>query len=372
VTTADLVVLGGGVAGYTTALACAERGLSSIILDTPRAGAASRAAAGMLAPSVEELPPEMLGHAIAARDAYPAYLATLRERTGIDVPLDRSGILQLLAEGDLDVARASAHAGAELLMGGALADLEPAFAGQPGALLHANDGAVDNVVLMDALERAASQTPAIQRIGAEVLSIDVEQRSALTRTRGRFSAAHLVLATGAWAGSMPGLPRSVPVRPVRGQLLRVGGGARVHHVTYGAGGYLVPRGDSLLVGATSEEAGFESETSLAGLAALRQIASRAIPALAGAPVVDHWAGLRPMSLDTYPILGTDPLAPALIYACGYSRNGILFAPWAAAQLAALMAGEPAPALAPFAITRPALAAGATPRQLTPRSGPVSA
>lgn len=222
-TTADLVILGGGVAGHTTALACAERGLSSIIIDTPRPGSASRAAAGMLAPSVEELPAEMLGHAIAARDIYPSFLAALRDRTGIDVPLDRSGILQLLSEGELEAARSAGHPKAELVERDALADLEPAFAGQAAALLHADDGAVDNVVLMDALERAASQTPAIQRVLAEVLSIDVEHRSALTRTRGRFSAGHLVLATGAWAGTMPGLPRSVPVRPVRGELLRMGG-----------------------------------------------------------------------------------------------------------------------------------------------------
>jgi glycine oxidase len=369
-TTADLVILGGGIAGHTMALACADRGLSSIILDTPRPGAASRAAAGMLAPSVEELPSEMLVHAIAARDVYPSYLAELRERTGIDVPLDRSGILQLLSAAELETALSSAT-GAELLDARALEDLEPAFVGQPGAYLHANDGAVDNLMLMDALEHAAGHSTLIQRVSAEVLSLDVEQRSALTRTRGRFSAAHLVLATGAWAGAMPGLPRTVPVRPVRGQLLRVGGGARVHHVTYGAGGYLVPRGDSLLVGATSEEAGFESETSLAGLATLRHIATRAIPALAGASVVDHWAGLRPMSLDTHPILGAEPTAPALIYACGYSRNGILFAPWAAAQLAALVAGESTPALAPFAVTRPALAASLASRPLTPRSGPLT-
>jgi glycine oxidase len=147
------------------------------------------------------------------------------------------------------------------------------------------------------------------------------------------------------------------VRPVRGQLLRLRS-APVRHVTYGAGGYLVPRGDTLLVGATSEEAGFESETSLAGLAALRSIASRVVPALSGSPVVDHWAGLRPMSLDTHPILGTDPQSPALVYACGYSRNGILFAPWAAFELASLLAGAEAPALAPFSVSRSAL----TPRR----------
>ncbi|MEO6525709.1 MAG: FAD-dependent oxidoreductase [Gemmatimonadaceae bacterium] len=352
-TTADLLILGGGIAGYTVALAAAERGLSSIILDVPRPGAASRAAAGMLAPSLEELPPGMLPHAIAARDFYPKYLSALGERTGLDVPLDRSGILRLLSAGELD-APTAAHSGAERLDTSALAGLEPSFAGHPGAVLHPHDGAVDNVALMESLEHAIGQTPAIQRVGAEILSIDVQQRSALTRTRGRYFGSSLVLATGAWAAKMPGLPRPVPVRPVRGQLLRLGGGSRVRHVTYVAGGYLVPRGDSVLVGATSEEAGFENETSLAGLATLRHIAVRAIPSLAGALVVDHWAGLRPMSSDSHPILGADPVWPALIYACGYSRNGILFAPWAAAQLAALASGEAAPALDAFAITRPGL------------------
>ena len=354
-TTADLLVLGGGIAGLTVALEAARRELTVVVLDVPRPGAASRAAAGMLAPSVEELPVEMLGAAIAARDHYPSYLAMLRERTGIDVPLDREGILQLVAEVEAESVRRRAPAGTEWLDASALREREPAFAGHHGALLHAFDGAVDNLILMDALERAIDVTPAIRRVGADVLSIDADQPSALTRTRGRFSASRLVLASGAWAGSLAGLPRRVPVRPVRGQLLRLAQ-SPVRHVTYGAGGYLVPRGETILIGATSEEAGFENETSLGGLSALRSIAARAIPALASALVVDHWAGLRPMSLDTHPILGADPDSPALVYACGYSRNGILFAPWAASQLASVLVGEPAPALAPFHVTRPSLKA----------------
>ena len=65
-----------------------------------------------------------------------------------------------------------------------------------------------------------------------------------------------------------------------------------------------------------------------------------------------------MSLDTHPILGADPESPALVYACGYSRNGILFAPWAAAQLGNLLVGDPAPDIAPFAVDRPGLTATA--------------
>jgi glycine oxidase len=352
-TTADVLVLGGGIAGLTVALEAARRDLSVILLDSPRPGAASRAAAGMLAPSLEDLPAAMLGAAIASRDHYPSYLSALRDQTGIDVPLDRGGILQLASESDAESLRRRASSGAEWLDSAALSAHEPAFALHYGALLHPLDGAVDNVLLMDALERAVGTTAGIRRVAADVLSIDADQPSALTPTRGRFFATRLVLCTGAWAGSLPGLPRRMPVRPVRGQLLRLAQ-SPIGHVTYGGGGYLVPRGDTLLIGATSEEAGFENETSLGGLSALRSIATRAIPALANALVVDHWAGLRPMSLDTHPILGADPESPALVYACGYSRNGILFAPWAAAQLAAVLVGEPAPELAPFQVDRPAL------------------
>jgi glycine/D-amino acid oxidase-like deaminating enzyme len=356
--TAELLVLGGGIAGLTVALEAARHDLSVIILDAPRPGAASRAAAGMLAPSVEELPAEMLGAAVAARDHYPTYLAMLRERTGIDVPLDRDGILQLVTEGEADATRRRPPAGAEWLDAAVLREREPAFGAHPGALLHPFDGAVDNLILMDALERAIDLTPAIKRISADVLSIDSDEPSALTRTRGRISATRLVLASGAWAGTLAGLPRRVPVRPVRGQLLRLAQ-PPVRWVTYGAGGYLVPRGETTLIGATSEEAGFENETSLGGLATLRSIAARASPSLATALVVDHWAGLRPMSLDGHPILGADPDSPALVYACGYSRNGILFAPWAAAQLAKVIVGEPAPELDAFQITRSSLRAAAS-------------
>src|SRR3954453_22642586 len=97
---ADLLILGGGIAGLTTALAAAERQMSVIVIDSPRPGSASRAAAGMLAPSGEEVTDQMHDAALAARDYYPAFLDALRDRTGSDVPLDRRGILQLAQDGE--------------------------------------------------------------------------------------------------------------------------------------------------------------------------------------------------------------------------------------------------------------------------------
>ena len=220
-------------------------------------------------------------------------------------------------EGDVRTPARGAPTGAEWLDAGcACASSSPPSRAIRAPSSTRQDGAVDNLALMEALDRAVDR----HRRRSSVSPLRSSRSTPTspvpsTRTRGRFFATRLVLATGAWAAGIPGLPRRIPVRPVRGQLLRLAQ-CPVRHVTYGGGGYLVPRGDTVLVGATSEEAGFENETSLAGLAALRHIAARAVPTLGAAVVVDHWAGLRPMSLDGHPILGPDPDSPALVYACG--------------------------------------------------------
>ena len=206
---------------------------------------------------------------------------------------------------------------------------------------------------MRALDLAVEAEPRIARVIDSVtrVSFPGAMAAVVTAAGARLESPQLVHAGGAWAASLQGLPRTLPVRPLRGQLLRLGR-TPIRHVTYGAGGYLVPRGDTLLVGATSDDAGFVNEVTAQGQAALRVIASRAIPSLADAPVVHHWAGLRPVTPDALPILGPDPELPHLIYACGFSRNGILLAPWAAVRLASVLSGAPAPGeLAHFAVAR---------------------
>jgi glycine oxidase ThiO len=353
-TVPDLVILGGGIAGLTSALAAAGRGLRVTIVDQPRAGAASRASAGMLAPSIGGLPDAVRHTAFEARDFYPRFLHTLRDRTDIDVRLDRSGILELAdSEADLEQRVARAGANAVRLDAHALTALEPAFAARHGAMLHHDDGAVDNVTLMAALDVAVARHPRITRLTDEVASFDARGNLPAFRSRGgtRYASRRLLVASGAWAGALPGLPRALPIRPVRGQLVRLEG-VPIRHVTQTSDGYLIPRAGSLIVGATSEEVGFENATTPRGLAALRAIATSAVPVLSHAPLMEHWAGLRPITPDGLPIIGVDPIVPALFYACGFSRNGILLAPWAADQLAAVLAGSPAPeSLTPYRVDR---------------------
>lgn len=356
----DLVVLGGGIAGLTSALAAASRGMRVTLIDQPRPGAASRASAGMLAPSIAGLPEWVRPTAIQARDVYPRFLEMLRERADVAVTLDRGGILELASSPE-DLERRSARAGsdAERLDAAALTALEPALAGHSGAIFHHLDGAVDAAALGSALDVAITRQGRITRLTDEVASFDPRGNLPAFRLRGgaRYASPRLLLASGAWAGALPGLPRPLPVRPLHGQLIRLKG-IPVRHVIHTADGYLIPRAGMLIVGSTSEETGFECVTTPRGLAALRALATRTVPVLAHAAVAEHWAGLRPITPDGLPVLGSDPDLPSLSYACGFSRNGILLAPWAAEQLAPALAGGVSPAsLAPFGITR--FAAGAS-------------
>lgn len=295
----------------------------------------------MLAPSVEGMPARVLAAALAARDFYPAFLEALRAKTGIDVALDRNGIVEVASsEADLALRAARAGEGAIVLDAAALAALEPALGDHAGGVLHPSDGAVDNVSLMNALELAVLREPRITRVTESVAAVEFQAASASAQTTSgvTLDAGVLLVASGAWASQLGGLPRTVPVRPLLGQLLRLEG-RHINRVTYGGGGYLIPRGDSVVVGATSEETGFETRTTPEGREALLAIASRAAPRLASARTVHQWSGLRPVTPDALPILGADPDEPTLRYACGFSRNGILLAPWAAEHLAAELATE---------------------------------
>lgn len=356
----DLIIAGGGIAGLTSALAAARRGLRVTVVDQPRTGAASRTAAGLLAPSIGSASPAVREAGIAARDFYPEFLRGLLGRTEIEVPLDREGILDVaLTAQELETLTNAAPATAERLDAQALAALEPSLAGLAGALRHPHDGAVDNSILMNALDVAVARQSRITRVTDDVASFDPRGNLPGFRSRGgtRYAGQRLLVANGAWAGSLPGIPRPLPVRPVRGQLLRLEG-CPVQRVTHVAGGYLVPRGNTIVVGATSEDVGFDAGTTQRGLKDLRVLAGRVVPQLATSPMLEHWSGLRPMAADGLPILGADPEVPALCYACGFSRNGILFAPWAAEQLLPLLlGGQLTEAAAPFSVARLGEASG---------------
>jgi glycine/D-amino acid oxidase-like deaminating enzyme len=124
-------------------------------------------------------------------------------------------------------------------------------------------------------------------------------------------------------------------------------------VVIGEEAYAVPRKDGrTLLGSTSENVGFNSDTTESGIAEIRLGAARFCPGFRNAKEASRWAGLRPMTPDSLPIIGRDPDEPRLVYACGHSRNGILLGPLTGSVVAALIADEnPRQDLAQFAIQR---------------------
>jgi glycine oxidase len=340
---ADAIVVGGGIAGLTVATAAARRGKSVIIVSETRRGEASRAAAGMLAPSVEQSSGPARDFAIAARDFFPSYLEGLADSTGIRVPLNRLGILQVaLSERGMRGLRKTAFPMSTWLDRTELNELEPALGHALGAVYNPDDGAVDNTILMSALSTEADDAPLISQIAGSAVSVNSDGALAAVKLASgeTLHAEDVVLAPGAWGGSIEGAGRLAAVRPCRGQLIAFQS-LRLRHVTYGPRGYLVPRSSgTVIAGSTMEDVGFDSDTSAEGLAGVRSAAEEIAPGLAIAPVTAEWAGLRPVTPDMLPVVGRDPEIPNILYSCGHSRNGILLAPLTGEIIGSMLTGEP--------------------------------
>ncbi len=328
--------------GLTTAVALAERGISVTLIGEHRPGEASPVAAGMLAPSVERAAGRAHDFGVAARDRYPSYLESLADRTGIRVPLNRLGILQVaLSANGIKGLKKSALATSRWLDAKELADLEPALSHGLGAVLNPDDGAVDNVLLFDALQRLVSASDRITSVQDVVTAIDATDDSAKVKTTSSasYSAGRVVLAAGAWAGQISGAGFARAVVPARGQLVSYWS-TPLRHVAYGPRGYVVPRRDHTIGGSTMENVGFDAATTSDGIRKVRAASEEICPSLGLSEKTTALAGLRPVTPDMLPVIGPDPERPSLIYACGHSRNGVLMAPLTGDIIADLVTGTP--------------------------------
>jgi glycine oxidase len=350
-------VIGGGLVGLATAAAAADCGLSVAVFAADRPGAASRAAAGLLVPhySGEGTNPSVGRFMAAARDMYPAYVEWAEEHSGCAIAFNRNGALELaLSPAECEMLHATAPTHAERLSAAEVAALEPALAPCAGGVLYSRDAAVDSARLTDALSVIVGRHPRARVIAEAAGGLSLESmRPTVTGVAGtRVEGSRVVLAAGAWSTTVAGLPRQIPVRPLRGQICAVHG-VPLRRVVLGADVYMVTRGENrTLVGSTMEDVGFDVRTTEGAIEALRRGAARLCPPLAGAPVLEAWSGLRPATPDLLPILGADPEHPQLLYACGHSRNGILLAPITARVITAVVAGaEPAWDVVPFGIER---------------------
>lgn len=343
-TTAEVVIVGGGVIGLTIARALAQSGVREVLLiERGGLGAeASWAAGGMLAPQVEvDHQDDFFQLACASRDLYPEFAEALKEETGVDVELDRSGTLCLgftpVDEADLRHRYEwQKREGLEVswLEGDEARRLEPSISAEVRCALHLpRDIQVDNRRLISALVRANEELGTQLITGSPVTALRIKDKkiSGVETSQGFVSAPVVVVAAGAWASLIKSPDANLPaigVEPVRGQMLCFNADPQIaRHVIYSPRGYLVPRRDGrVLAGSTAELAGFERMVTGEGRAAIKSMAIEIAPRVAGLPVISSWSGFRPRAKDGLPVLGPTAEIEGLVYATGHYRNGILLAP----------------------------------------------
>src|SRR2546425_6164492 len=196
-----------------------------------------------------------------------------------------------------------------------------------GALLAPEDGALDPQALTRACladARRLGATPQAEKV--EALATAQGRVTGVVTASGTTPVEHVVLAAGVWSPQIRGLPRPLPVEPLRGQMAATAWpDGCPPAILYHEHGYVLARGGDAVLGSTMERAGYDARVTNEGLAQIFRGAVRLLPALMTQPVQRMWAGLRPATPDGRPILGRDPEVERLWYATGHGRNGILLA-----------------------------------------------
>lgn len=349
-TSFDVIVIGGGALGAACAREVALEGRRVLVLERGgELGQAWRAAAGMLAPQIETdyfEPLYELG--VAGRERYVGLAEELKSTTGLDIGLWREGIARVASdEAEANDLRANvAHQRqqghrCDWLDAGEVRERWPWVRPVLGALWAPHDGALDPVMLVQALLADASRLGAtvaqatvkgIRREGDRVVGVIADQV---------YSADDVIVAAGAWAGRIEGLPRPLSVEPVRGQMAALPWPREAHRaVLYHRDCYVLARGDEALLGSTMEYSGFDASVTDAGQQSIWANVRTLCPDFAPLRPTRTWAGLRPVTPDGLPVLGPAPDVSHLWYACGHGRNGILLAGISALLIHQMIKGEP--------------------------------
>ena len=365
---APVLIIGAGVAGLSIGRELVRAGEEVVLFDRGEAGrGTSWLAAGMLAPDAEigfeELELYRLNRESLER--WPDFAEALNDETGIDVDFRTEGTL--LVADDRDHAEALRRRfefqkeqglAVEWLTGQQAREIEPFLAPRlPAAVWSPSDHQVDNRLFLQALRKSFEEGGGTLRENTTVEAVHPgDPAPAVTTASGeRIEGSVVIVAAGVESGRIGGLSEKArpPVRPVKGQMLelRMEPSFDLTHVVRGAEAYLAPKSSGrLLVGATMEERGFDTDVTAGGMYDLLEGAWEVVPGIYELPVTDSWAGLRPAARDNAPLLGH--AAPGVILATGHFRHGILLAPVTAQEIAHLvLTGETSRWLEPFRPTR---------------------
>jgi len=349
----DFLIIGAGAVGLASALELARRGARVTLLDRSRAGAESTwAGGGILSP----LLPWQYGEAVNAlseysRALFPDWIARQQTLSGLDAEYRASGMLVLPP---FDLAEAAAWCARHAWRCEARSSGEFLATTAEEALWLPDVAQVRNPRLIHVL-RGAAIASGVRIVESTEVTGWVAEHGRISRvntTQGDFSAAGVVVAAGAWTGTLPGLEAfATQIFPVRGQMLLFKlPPDSLTTIVLQNGCYLIPRQDGhVLAGSTLELSGFDKSTTDSARQALLAFAAGILPALSERVLVKHWSGLRPGSPENVPIIAPHPGFSNLFINSGHFRYGVTMAPGSARLLADLIEGkQTAISVAPYA------------------------
>lgn len=370
-----VLIVGGGAIGLAIGWRLARAGCAVALFDRGHVGhSASWASAGMLSPlsEVQFEEEDLLHLGLKGLAVYPEFVGELEAETGCCVGYRRDGVLLVgITQDDLEYLKFRYRYQRDLglsvsyLSGDEAREKERHLSAQVSAAVWCpGDHQVDNRRLVMALKKGfvAAGGEVFEEMAVDELLIDGTQVRGVRVDEEVFEGDTVVLASGCWSRLIPGLPDCAkpPVRPVRGQIVRLAMTEDFalntmvwySRVATSTVAYLVPKDNGhLVLGATSEEMGFDEDVTAGGMFELLRAAWEVVPGVYDLPLVESAAGLRPGSRDDAPILGETPIE-GLIMATGHYRKGILLMPLTALSIAEVILERRIPTLIrPFGIDR---------------------
>nr|ART40118.1 K155 [uncultured bacterium] len=370
--TADLVVIGAGVVGLACAFRAIEAGLSVVVLEQGAVGTgASGVAAGMLSPAleVEDSEPALIAFARDSMARYPGFVAAVEAAAGLACGYRSEGSLWLALDRDdhlllerLYAIQREAGLSTRLLPAPETRQREPNITPRTVAGLFApDDHQVDPRRLVPALAAAIRRRGGnvVERAADARVLIDSGRAGGVAWADRRIAAGAVLLAAGSYSNALlPAGCAALPLRPVKGQTVRLRGPRVIDHVVRTPRVYLVPREDGeIVIGATMEELGFDARATVWAVHDLLAEARRAVPSIDELAIAELPVGFRPALRDGLPAIGA--YGPAgLFVATGHYRHGILLAVATADLMLTLLTGARDERLAAFDPHRFAAKSGA--------------
>ncbi|TDI74544.1 MAG: glycine oxidase ThiO [Bacteroidetes bacterium] len=339
-TVKSIGIIGGGIIGLATGWQLVRRGHSVTIFERSRFGQeASGVAAGMLSADAE-LGFEEPGLYRASRESlkrWPAFVRALESDCGHSVGFGATGTLVVADDQDSEASLRRMYdfqkdegLRVEWLRGEEARDLEPFLSpGIVSAVLAPEDQLVDNRLVLQGLQTALSASGGVLRERCNVAAIVPGEGDPIIilDDKSQIEFDQIVVASGAWSSQIKGLTTETTprIRPVKGQILDLQAqpSFELKYVVRGPRAYLVPHKDGrIMVGATSEEMGFDKQITAGGIYSVLDGAWEIVPGIYDLPLNSLLVGLRPGSRDNLPVVGKSDL-PGVYFATGHYRHGIL-------------------------------------------------